>query len=253
MAGRLQDKVCIITGSGGGIGRATALRFAAEGAQVVGIDVSDNGAETQAAVRAAGYDMVALHPCDLTKPEDCQQMVDFALERHGRIDVLFNNAGRAMFAWLDDAPPTKFWYETIDAELNSVFLATRAAWPALIKSGGTIVNTASAVAWLAYEVLGSVAHAAAKGGVLAMTRQLAMEGRKHGIRANSVSPGWTLSRTSVKLADDPTWREPMEKKIMRGSAGQPEEIAEVALFLASDESSFVNGADVLADGGTTAW
>ncbi|MCI0148860.1 SDR family oxidoreductase [Paraburkholderia sediminicola] len=253
MALRLQGKVCLITGSGGSIGRAAALTFAAEGAHVVGVDVSDSGAATQAAVRDAGHKMSALHPCDLTKPEECQRMVDFALERHGRIDVLFNNAGRVQFAWLDDAPPTDFWYQTIDAELNTVFLATRATWPALINSHGTIVNTASAVAWIAYEVLGSVAHAAAKGGILAMTRQLAMEGRKHGIRANSVSPGWTLSPTSTKLAENAEWQQPMLKKIMRASPGRAQEIANVALFLASDESSFVNGADVLADGGTTAW
>ncbi|MDB5582983.1 MAG: oxidoreductase [Bradyrhizobium sp.] len=253
MSGRLEGKVCIITGSGGSIGRASALTFAREGARVVGADVSESGGETVEAVRAAGGEMVSLHPCDLTKSDACQKLIDFALEHYGQIDVLFNNAGKAHFAWLDDAPETDFWYNTIDQELNITFLMTRAAWPALSKAGGAIVNTASTAGWISFEVLGGLAHNAAKGGILAMTRQLAMEGRKHGIRANSISPGVTINQTTGRLFEDPAWREPMLKKVMRGTPGKPEEIANVALFLASDESSFVNGADIIADGGMTAW
>ena len=244
----------MITGSGGAIGRASALLFVGEGAKVVGCDISaEAGEETLQAVQEAGGDMLSLHPCDLTQPANCQALVDFALQQHGRIDVLFNNAGNAEWGWLDDSPPTDFWYNTINRELTLSFLLTRAAWPALRRQGGAIVNTASIQAWMSFEVHGGIAHAAAKGGVVSMTRQMAMEGRKHGIRANSISPGVVVNRKTARLFDNPAWSAPMLRKIMRGTPGKPEEIAAVALFLASDESSFVNGADIIADGGMTAW
>ena len=255
MAGRLKDKICVITGSGGAIGRASALLFAREGALVVGCDVSAEGAEaTVEAVRAQGGSMVSLHPCDLTRFEECERLVAFAVAQHGRIDVLFNNAGKARFAFLDDPATTNdFWYQTIDQELTLGFLLTRAAWPELTKRGGTIVNTASTAAWICFEVLGGIAHNAAKGGVLAMTRHLALEGRKHNIRANSISPGVVKTPNNEARFADPAWAAPMLKKLLRGEPGRPEEIAAVALFLASDESSFVNGADIIADGGMTIW
>lgn len=251
---RLKNKVCIITGSGGAIGSASALRFAAEGAKVVGSDISaEANAATAAKVAAAGGEMATFDPCDLTDAAQCQALADFAIETYGRIDVLFNNAGKVAYAWLDDAPSSDFWYSTIDGELNLVFLMTRAAWPGLSKSGGTIVNMASTAGWLSYEALGGLAHCAAKGGVLAMTRQLAMEGRKHGIRANSISPGVISTPSTEAKAKDPAWADLMLRKIMRGSMGKPEEIAAVAAFLASDDSSFINGADIVADGGIAAW
>ncbi|MDB5582972.1 MAG: hypothetical protein JWR80_8148 [Bradyrhizobium sp.] len=254
MVGRLEGKVCIITGSGGAIGRASALLFAREGAQVVGCDISaEAGAATVEAVRANGGTMTSLHPCDITKADQCQALVDFAVGEFGRLDILFNNAGKLYYAWLDDAPSTDFWYQTIDQELNLTFLMTRAAWPQLTARGGAIVNMASTAGWIAFEVLGGLAHCAAKGGVLAMTRQLAMEGRKHGVRANSISPGVIKTPGNEARFADPVWAAPMLQKIMRGSPGQPAEIAAVALFLASDESAFVNGADIIADGGMTAW
>lgn len=254
MSRRLENRVCLITGSGGAIGRASALQFTREGAKVVGCDiVAEAAEETVRAVRDTGGDMVSMHPCDLTQAANCQALIDFALGEYGRIDVLFNNAGNAEWAWLDDAPPTDFWYNTINKELNICFLLTRAAWPALREHGGAIVNVASIQAWISFEVHGGLAHAAAKGGVLSMTRHLAMEGRKHGIRANSISPGIVMNRKTSALFEKPDWREPMLRKVMRGEPGRPEEIAAVALFLASDESSFVNGADIIADGGMTAW
>ena len=254
MSGRLDSKVCIVTGAGGAIGRVSALSFAREGARVVGCDISSvEGEKTATMVRDAGGEMVSLQPCNLTRPEECQALVDFALGHYGRIDVLFNNAGKVQFSWLDDAPSTDFWFQTINNELNLTFLLTRAAWPELTKRGGAIVNMASTAGWIAFEVLGGLAHCAAKGGVLAMTRQLAMEGRKHGLRANSISPGVIKTPGNEARFADPVWAGPMLKKIMRGSPGRPEEIAAVALFLASDESSFVNGADIIVDGGMTAW
>ncbi|MDB5582976.1 MAG: oxidoreductase protein [Bradyrhizobium sp.] len=254
MGDRLDGKVCIITGSGGAIGRASAVLFAEQGATVVGCDISaEAGARTQAEVAALGGKMVSLHPCDLTLPEQCTALVDLALDRFGRIDVLFNNAGKTYFRWLDDEPSPEFWYRNINEELNLAFLLTRAAWPSLAGSAGTIINTASTAGWITSRGPGGVAHSAAKGAILAMTRQLAMEGRKHGIRANSVSPGTIVNERTAVMFEDPAWAKPILSRIMRGTPGQPHEIAAVALFLASDDSSFVNGADIVADGGMSIW
>ena len=251
--GRLANKVCLITGSGGSIGCAAALWFAREGACVVGCDVNAAaGEETVAKVHAAGGNMVSLQPCNLTKAGDCQQLVDFALEHFGRIDVLFNNAGAAYFGWLPELSADD-WHRTINEEVNLVFLLTQAAWPELVKTGGVIINTASVSAWLSYKVLPAIAHTAAKGAVLAMTRQLAMEGAPNGIRANSISPGLIETNPTRTLLADEDWSKTMLDKIMLGRPGTPEEVAAVAIFLASDESSFITGADIRVDGGTTAW
>ena len=174
--GRLAGKVCIITGTGGSMGRAAALLFASEGALVVGCDVNVAAAEeTVAQVRAAGGQIVSMQPCDLTRLEDCESLRELAVATHGRIDVIFNNAAMAYFDWIDTMT-VEMWKNTVDQELNLVFLMTRTVWPELIKTHGTVVNMASAAAWIAYRGLPGLAHTAAKGAVLAMTRQLAMEG-----------------------------------------------------------------------------
>jgi NAD(P)-dependent dehydrogenase (short-subunit alcohol dehydrogenase family) len=253
MAGRLEGKVCVITGTGGGIGSAAARRFASEGALVIGCDIDPQSAQqTCDDVRASGGSMVSLHPCDLTDESQCRALVDLAVSAFGGIDVLFNNAGKVHFSWIDEMSNDQ-WNGTIDNELNIVFLLTRAAWPELSKRGGAIVNTASTAGWIAFKNLGGLAHSAAKAGVIAMTRQLAVEGRKHNIRANSISPGVVESPATREKFQDPVWSAQMLEKVMRGTPAQPAEIANVALFLASDESSFVNAADIIVDGGMTAW
>ena len=143
--------------------------------------------------------------------------------------------------------------ETMAQEVHLVFLLTKAAWPALAKQGGSIINTASVSARLGFKVLPGIAHAAAKGAILSMTRHMAMEGRTVGIRANSISPGLIETNQTRPLLNDPGWSEPMLGKIMLGRVGRPEEIANAALFFASDESSYATGADLLVDGGMTAW
>ena len=158
----------------------------------------------------------------------------------------------AYFAWIEDMTD-EMWTKTINEELNLVFLMTRAAWPELKKSKGNIVNTASLSAWAGIELLPGLAHTAAKGGVLSMTRQFAMEGRKHGVRANSVSPGTIETNQTRFILEDPEWSRIQLGRAMINRMGQPEEVAAAVAFLASDDASYVTGADIAVDGGVRAW
>jgi len=253
MSGRLSGKVCVITGTGGSMGRAAAMTFAREGASVVGCDLNVDAAEaTLAMVRESGGTMVSLQPCQLTSPADCQALVDLAVRTFGRIDVLFNNAAMAYFNWLEDITDEE-WDRVRREEVDLVFFLTRAAWPQLKASHGVIVNTASLSGLISFKNLGSLAHSTAKAGIIAMTRQLAMEGRKYGMRANSISPGLIETNQTREQLKDPEYAVPMLGKTLLSRAGQPEEVANVALFLASEESSYVTGANIAVDGGMMVW
>jgi NAD(P)-dependent dehydrogenase (short-subunit alcohol dehydrogenase family) len=250
---RLSGMVCVITGTGGSIGRAAALAFAREGASVVGCDLNVDAAEaTIELVRSQGGTMVSLQPCHLTKPADCETLVDFAVGTFGRIDVLFNNAAMAYFNWIEDITDEE-WDRDRRNEVDLVFYLTRAAWPHLKTSHGVIVNTGSLNGLLSFKTLPSLAHTTAKAGVIAMTRQLAMEGREHGIRANSISPGLIETNQTREQLKDPEWAAAMLGKTLLGRLGRPEEVANVALFLASNESSYVTGIDIVVDGGMKVW
>jgi NAD(P)-dependent dehydrogenase (short-subunit alcohol dehydrogenase family) len=235
------------------MGRETALAFAREGASVVGCDVAVEPAQaTVEMVRADGGEMISLHPCQLTDPADCRALVELAVSTFGRIDVLFNLAGVQYFNWLEDITDEE-WDCARRDEVDLVFYLTRAAWPHLKASGGVVVNMASLNASLSFKILPSLAHTTNKAGIIGMTRQLAMEGREHGIRANSISPGLIESNATRAQLKDPEWAGYMLGKTLLGRLGRPEEVANVGLFLASDESSYVTGVDIVVDGGMKVW
>jgi NAD(P)-dependent dehydrogenase (short-subunit alcohol dehydrogenase family) len=233
MTARLEGKIALVTGAANGIGAGCAAVFAAEGATVLGIDRAD---------------------CDVTDEAAVKRMVEAPSAEHDRIDILVNAAATAVFKWIEHLSYAE-WRSTILAELDSVFLVTRAAWPLLKASGSaSIINFASANARHALEGSPALAHVAGKGGVLAMTRQLAMEGAPHGIRANSIAPGFIqTAATADHLEADPAFREKVMAKNMIKHLGTPDDVAYCALWLASDEAGYVTGADIAVDAGATAW
>ena len=186
MSGRLEGKVCLVTGTGGSMGRATALAFAREGAHVVGCDiVVEPAEETVALVRATGGSIVSLQPCRLNDPAECERLVALAVSEHGRIDVLFNLAAKTHFNWLEKTPDED-WDAARRDEVDLVFYLTRAAWPHLKDSHGVVLNMASLNGSLGFKQLPSLSHTTNKAAIIGMTRQLALEGSEHGIRVNSI-------------------------------------------------------------------
>jgi NAD(P)-dependent dehydrogenase (short-subunit alcohol dehydrogenase family) len=251
---RLAGKVALITGVGGGMGRVAASMFAAEGARVVGCDIDEAGAAaTEKAVRAEGGDITVMGGVDLGDAAAAQSWVDAAAEVHGGFDVLYNNASTQRFGALDELR-VEDWDFTMRNELNLVYYTVRAAWPHLKRrGGGSIVNVGSIAAMRGVEFMAQNAHSAAKGGVIALTLQLVVEGGPHGIRANVISPGLTETpNTAPMIADPPErMRRVVLDRIPLGRHGQPADVVNAAIFLASDESSWISGSNIVIDGGAS--
>jgi NAD(P)-dependent dehydrogenase (short-subunit alcohol dehydrogenase family) len=253
MAGRLAGKVALITGAGSGIGLATSLAFAREGAKVVAVDVDARaGAAAAEQVRAAGGTAHTV-AADVSKSADCERMVAEAERAFGALHVLFNNAG-IMHPADDDAVATDeaVWDLTMNVNLKGVFLGCKHGIPALRRAGGgAVINTASFVALLG-AATPQLAYTASKGGVLALSRELAVIHARERIRVNALCPGPLKTELLMKFLDSEAKRQRRLVHIPLGRFGEAREIADAALFLASDESSFVTGATFLVDGGITA-
>jgi len=250
---RLDGKVALITGGGSGIGKASCLLFAREGAKVVVVDLKQDTAEgTVQEIAAAGGEARAF-AADVSKAKDAEAMVAFAEREFGRLDVAFNNAG--VFHPQDESVTNtseEIWDFVIDVNLKGVFFGCKYAIPALQRAGGgSIINTASFVAIIGAAVP-QIAYTASKGGVLAMTREIAVEFARQNIRVNALCPGPVETPLLAELLADPARRQRRLVHIPPGRFARAEEMANAALFLASDESSYVNGSTFLVDGGITA-
>ncbi|MFF1596086.1 SDR family NAD(P)-dependent oxidoreductase [Streptomyces mirabilis] len=252
--GRLAGKIAFISGTGAGIGRAAAQVFAAEGATVFGCDLdADAAAETVELVEKAGGVMRSLAPVDLSSEAGAHEWIDAGIEALGGIDILYNNASalrNGPFATM----PAEDWYFTIKNELDIPYFCTQAAWPHLIaRGGGAVLNVASVAAVRGAPFMPMVPHGAAKGGVLAMSKHLCAAGAPHHIRVNTIAPGMTRTSATAPFLDDPDGpKAQLEARIPVGRVGEPEDIARAAAFLCSDEAAFVNGANLMVDGGDSA-
>ena len=250
---RLGGKVAIITGAGSGIGQATAQLFAREGARVVIVDINrESGEQTAMQIHQQGGDATFCY-ADVSQGSDVQAMVSSAVDRYGRLDILMNNAAVCVFAKLVDTTD-EIWTKIQNVNLRGVFLGCKYAIPVMIRNGGgSVINTASVLGFVADPDL--AAYCAAKGGVIALTKVAALTYGSKGIRVNCICPG----DVNTPMVQQYFERSP-EPDVLRGEIyskyalrriASPGEVAQAALFLASDESSFVTGSQIVIDGGLT--
>lgn len=249
---RLDGKVALITGAGGGLGRESAMLFAREGAAIAVVDTIKSAAEaTAASIIAQGGRAIAI-AADVTDEADCARMVAETEAAFGRLQVMFNNAGICLAE--DEGPvetPLAVWNKTLAVNLTGVFLCCKHGIPALLRAGGgVIVNMASMVAYIG-SATPQIAYAASKGGVVALTQELAMVYARSGIRANALCPGPVRTPLTDSFLGTPEQRERRRVHQPMGRLGQAEEVARAALFLASDDSSYMTGQSLLVDGGIT--
>jgi meso-butanediol dehydrogenase/(S,S)-butanediol dehydrogenase/diacetyl reductase len=255
MAGQLEGKVALISGTAQGMGAAAALNFAAEGAIVAGGDLQADAAQaTLARIESAGGRGSSAR-VDVTDENSVRGWVEAAAERFGRIDIVYANAGAVRFAPIGEMTLAD-WRLTLSAELDSVFLTVRAAWRHLLASRGVIITVGSTAGLSGSSVTPRSAHSASKGAVIALNRQLAAEGAPHGIRAVCISPGLIVtegSQSNLLDPEDPDHPiDQIARRIPIGRLGVPEDVSAAAVFLASDAASYITGANLVIDGGWSA-
>jgi dihydroanticapsin dehydrogenase len=250
---RLKDRVCVVTGAGSGIGKATAVRFVEEGALVVLADINEQAVQE---LQARYPERTAAIRTDVSAPADVKSLIDRTVAQYGRIDVLVSNAGIEAPSTVTEIEPDE-WNRVIGINLNSVYLGAKYALPYMIEQGhGAIVNTASQLGLVGYPNF--AVYNAAKGGVINLTRNMALDYAKHQIRVNAVCPGPIdtphIERQVASLTDEGKNKvyQDIASLVPMGRLGKASEIASVILFLASDDASFVTGATYVADGGYTA-
>lgn len=246
---RLKNKIAIVTGAGSGIGRAIALEFAREGAKVVVADYNGETAqETVEMIKQAGGEAV-VSKTDVSQKEQIEAMVKLAVDTFSGLDILVNNAGVALMADLAHTTD-EIWQKTIDVDLKGVFLGTKIAAPEIAKRGkGKIINTASIAGKIGFP--GITAYCAAKGGVVNMTREIALDLAPKRINVNAIAPGVIKTNMTKDILADPKQTEGMLAQTPLGRFGEPEDIAHLAVYLASDESDFMTGQIIAIDGGWT--
>ncbi len=235
---RLEGKTALVTGASAGIGRAIALEFAREGARLLLADV--NGEAGEALSKEIGG-QAPFQPCDTSREDDVRSVVQSAVDAFGRLDVMVNNAGVSQ----------RDWDTTIGVNLSGVYYGCQHAAEAMAKSGGgSIVNMASMLGLIG--VGAEDAYVASKHGVVGLTKNFALRYGPQGVRVNCICPGWIATAMTSMLRENETFKQSIESQTPMGRFGRPEEVAKLALFLASDESSFITGAAHVIDGGWTA-
>ncbi|MFH1997912.1 MAG: SDR family NAD(P)-dependent oxidoreductase [Patescibacteria group bacterium] len=243
----LQNKIAIITGAGSGIGQSTALSFVKEGAKVVVADWSEQGGKkTVEQIHAAGGEAIFIKT-DVSKSKDIDKMVKACLGKFGQVDILVNNAGIVKFAPLHEMSE-KDWDQVIDVDLKSVFLGSKKVIPEMLKQGkGKIINITSIAGIVGFDKI--CAYCAAKGGIIALTKEMALEYAPKNINVNCVAPGVIKTAMTKDMLTDPATKQFMESSTPYSRLGEPEDIANAVVYLASNKSDFVNGEVLVVDGG----